>query len=86
MDEDFSPATDELTELLGKLVGRLEENSIALHMLVAVLEEKGVLASGELDEVVAGFLRERGREYLVEQWGSDLGEGLYEGLSLKDIH
>jgi hypothetical protein len=85
VDTNLTPS-DEVTELLGKMVGRLEENSIALHVLIALLEDKGVLAAGELDNAVATFLRERGHEYFVEAWGQDLGEGLYEGLTLRDLH
>jgi hypothetical protein len=85
MESDLTGQAEEVTELLGKLVGRLEENSIALHILIALLEEKGALAPGEVDEAVTGFLRERGREYFVEAWGQALGEGLYEGLSLSEL-
>jgi hypothetical protein len=86
VDTNLTPSEDEVMELLGKIVGRLEENSITLHVLVALLEEKGMLAPGELDAAVATFLRERGHEYFVDAWGSDLGEGLYEGLALRDLH
>jgi hypothetical protein len=85
MDEELNSPNDELTDLLGKLVGRLEESSISVHVLAALLEEKGLLTAGELDDAVNGFLRERGQEYLIEQWGRELGGGLYEGLALKDL-
>lgn len=86
METNPTPIEEQMMELLGKIVGRLEENSIALHVLVALLEEKGVLETGELDTAVATFLRERGHEYFVDAWGQDLGEGLYEGLALRDLH
>lgn len=86
MDTNLTPTEEQMMELLGKMVGRLEENSIALHVLVALLEEKGVLETSELDTAVATFLRERGHEYFVDAWGHDLGEGLYEGLALRDLH
>ncbi len=76
---------EELMELLGKLVGRLEENSIALNTLVSLLEDKGVLRAGELDKAIFAFLRDHGREYFVEVWGPDLGEGLCEGLALSQM-
>jgi hypothetical protein len=85
MDADMIPSVDEITELLGTLVGRLEQNTIALNVLVALLEEKGILAPGELDQAVSTFLSEHGREHFVETWGRELGEGLYEGLALKDL-
>jgi hypothetical protein len=76
---------EDLTDLLGKIVGRLEEKTLALHMLVALLEEKGLLRTGEVDEAMSVFLREQGRDYFVESWGEAMGEGLYEGLSLKEL-
>jgi hypothetical protein len=79
------PPVDDVTELLGKLVGRLEENHLVLHLLVALLEERGMLAPGALDDEVARFLREQGREYFVEEWGPEVGEGLYQGLASGDL-
>ena len=76
---------EEIMDLLGKLVGRLEENTIALNTLVSLLEDKGVLRAGELDEAIFAFLRDHGREYFVEVWGRELGEGLYEGLELRRL-
>jgi hypothetical protein len=76
---------EELTDLLGKIVGKLEEKTLTLHMLVALLEEKGLIQPGEVDRAVSAFLRERGRDYFVGAWGEEMGEGLYEGLSLKEL-
>lgn len=85
MDPNPMGYGEDLTDLLGKIVGRLEENTLALHMLVALLEEKGLLQPGEVDDAVSAFLREHGRDYFVETWGEAMGEGLYEGLSLKEL-
>lgn len=76
---------EQLTDLLGQIVGKLEEKTLTLHMLVAVLEQKGVLQPGEVDRAVSAFLREQGRDYFVGSWGEAMGEGLYEGLSLKEL-
>jgi hypothetical protein len=76
---------EDLTDLLGKMVGKLEEKTLTLHMLVALLEEKGILRPGEVDHAVSAFLRERGRDYFVGAWGESMGEGLYEGLALKEL-
>ena len=84
-ETEVAPSGEEMTELLGKLVGHHEENSLTLHMLVALLEEKGILAPGELDAAVTRFVREHGREYFVEQWGPEIGEGLHEGVSLSQL-
>ena len=84
--EDLTMETeDDLTDLLGKIIGKLEEKTLTLHMLVALLEEKGILRAGEIDQAVSAFLRERGRDYFVGAWGEQMGEGLYEGLSLKEL-
>ena len=85
MDRELTPTAEDVTDLLGKIIGRLEEKSIMLHVLVAMLEDNGILAPGELDTAVSTFLRERGHEYFVETWGEELGEGLYEGMSLKNL-
>jgi hypothetical protein len=85
MDAELLDDEEALTDLLGKVVGKLEEKTLTLHMLVALLEEKGVLQPGEVDRAVSAFLRERGREYFVGAWGEEMGEGLYEGLSLKEL-
>ncbi|HEY7985120.1 MAG TPA: hypothetical protein VID73_13170 [Ktedonobacterales bacterium] len=77
--QDHDPTT-----LVGKLIGRHEGSSIALRALIVLLEDKGILAEHELDDAVAGFLRARGREYLVEQWGETLGSSLYDGLTASD--
>ena len=83
MDADPMDNADELTDLLGKIIGKLEEKTLTLHMLVALLEEKGILRAGEVDAAMNAFLREHGREYFVQSWGEALGEGLYDGLTLK---
>jgi hypothetical protein len=85
MDRELTPTAEDVTDLLGKIIGRLEEKSIMLHVLVAMLEDNGILAPGELDAAVSTFLRERGHDYFVETWGEALGEGLYEGMSLKNL-
>jgi hypothetical protein len=85
MHDGRIPPEPDLTTLLGKLIGRHEGSNIALRVLVALLEEKGFLAAGELDDALASFLRERGQEYLVEQWGEALGNGLYDGLTQPDM-
>ena len=85
MDADPMENADDLIDLLGKIIGKLEEKTLTLHMLVALLEEKGILRAGEIDAAMSAFLREHGREYFVQSWGQALGEGLYEGLSLKEL-
>ncbi|GAC1451701.1 MAG: hypothetical protein PVSMB4_11750 [Ktedonobacterales bacterium] len=85
MNTDTIPNVEEITDLLGKLVGRHEGDSILLHILIALLEDKGVLAPGEVDAAVGRFLRERGHEHFVEQWGDDLGGGMYEGMALSQL-
>jgi hypothetical protein len=79
MDTETSPIPEELTELIGLLVGRVAADEIALHVLVALLEKKGVLLPGELDTTTEAFLRHDGQAHFVERWGSDLGQGLYDG-------
>jgi hypothetical protein len=85
MHDGWNPREPDLTTLLGKLIGRHEGSSIALHVLLTLLEDKGILMAAELDEALAGFLRERGQEYLVEQWGETLGNSLYDGLTRPDL-
>jgi hypothetical protein len=85
MNTDTMPNVEEITDLLGKLVGRHEGDSILLHVLIALLEDKGVLAPGEVDAAAGRFLRERGHEHFVEQWGHELGGGMYEGMALSHL-
>ena len=76
---------EELADLLGKIIGKLEEKTLTIHMLVSLLEEKGIVRPGEVDAAMSAFLREHGRDYFVQSWGEALGEGLYDGLALKEL-
>jgi hypothetical protein len=84
MHDGWIPEEHDLSTLVGKLIGRHEGTSISLEVLVALLEDKGILEPNEVERAVAGFLRTRGREYMVEQWGEPLGNGMYEGLTGPD--
>lgn len=79
------PNAEEITDLLGKLIGRHEGDSILLHLLIAMLEDKGVLNPGEIDAAFGRFLREHGRKHLVEQWGDEVGGGMYESMALGQL-
>ncbi|HEY7781140.1 MAG TPA: hypothetical protein VIC85_13080 [Ktedonobacterales bacterium] len=79
MDTETPLIPDELTELIGLLVGRQAADEMTLHVLVALLEKKGLLVPGELDTATDAFIRDHGRTHFVERWGSSLGQGLYDG-------
>ena len=81
MHDGWIPEEHDLAALVGKLIGRYESASISLDVLVAMLEEKGLLEPDEVEQAVADFLHKHGREYLTEQWGEALGGGLHEGLT-----
>ena len=84
MQNGWIPEDHDLAALVGKLIGRYENTNISLEVLVAMLEEKGILEPDEVEQAVDEFLRERGREHLVDQWGHELGHGLHEGLTEPD--
>lgn len=79
MDRENPPVSEEMTELIGLLVGRVAADGVALRVLAALLEEKGVLRPGELDAATRVFLRDGGLAHFIEHWGPDLGQGLYDG-------
>jgi hypothetical protein len=84
MHDGWIPEEHDLAALVGKLIGRYESSSISLEVLVAMLEDKGVLEPDEVEQAVTSFLGARGREYLTERWGQELGHGLHEGLTEPD--